>query len=325
MALQDIYGLQGVTHYNKDYLNKHIKYGTCEFFRWALLCHGAFQNISANQANVFGGRRDILRMASDPRYTDGQVWEGFKGDWVWETGVPTDYISSQPIRVSGVYVDDTFYSISTTGDYAHTVDYPRGRIIFDSAIPTTSTVRTEFSIRDVSFVESVQPHFQKLLWEADRTDREDFLAPSGNWSALAETRLALPVVGVGVIPRRRMEGWELGGSQAVDQDISFVVLSDNDDDIDKLVDIVTYQHDKTIWLPNKNRMKENADWPLDFEGSPVANAKTYPQLIQSYDDGGYRWRRLFFKRAAVDEINVKNPHFYAAFVRMTGEIIMPDL
>ena len=37
-----------------------------------------------------------MRPVIDPRFTNGQVWEAFKGNWVWETGFTYDV---SPIRL----------------------------------------------------------------------------------------------------------------------------------------------------------------------------------------------------------------------------------
>src|SRR5688572_24263958 len=64
----------------------------------------------------------VLQRAYDDRYGADRVFEGL-GEWAWESDVSTSISGLDPVfRVSGVYVDDDFYPLSTSGAYAHTID-----------------------------------------------------------------------------------------------------------------------------------------------------------------------------------------------------------
>ena len=139
-----------------------------EFFDWAFLDKGGFFNISIPSSGHYGGDKHNLRLVDDPRYTSGQVWEGFRSNWVWQSGLSGD---TQPLvtqnwespGVSGVFVNGGFYA-SGDATYGHYIDYPRGRIIFDSAISTTSAVTAEFSYKWVDVVRAC------LLYTSDAAD-----------------------------------------------------------------------------------------------------------------------------------------------------------
>ena len=74
---------------------------------------------------------------------------GFWKNWVWQVGLRLQMADAPLVSnmynsgISGVYVDDTFYSSSTTGTYSHKIDYFNGRVIFDNAIPSGSKVQAE--------------------------------------------------------------------------------------------------------------------------------------------------------------------------------------
>ena len=93
----------------------------------------------------------------DSRFSSGQAWEGFRKNWIWQSGVtysPNPLVGDDDSNpgVSGVYVNDSYYSASTVGAYAHYIDHFNGRVVFDSPIPTGSKVQAEFSYKWVNVV-----------------------------------------------------------------------------------------------------------------------------------------------------------------------------
>ena len=101
------------------------------FYDWGFLDRGSFYSIQIPQSGIYGGDRHKLRSADDPNYTDGQVWEGYRQNWVWESGI--DATTEQPIAISGVFVDSTFYATGNVSKPFY-IDYPNGRVVFDTAI-----------------------------------------------------------------------------------------------------------------------------------------------------------------------------------------------
>ena len=78
------------------------------FYDWGFLDRGSFFNIKIPQSGIYGGDRHKLRLVDDPNYSDGQVWEGYRQNWVWESGISAT--ATQPTRISGIFVDNTFYA-----------------------------------------------------------------------------------------------------------------------------------------------------------------------------------------------------------------------
>lgn len=309
--------LKGITHLGDSLLNEQLKANLVEYFNWALLEIGAFTNITIPSSGAFGGHYHRLRLSEDPNYTRGQVWEGARGDWVWQTGIEYGY---QPINISGVRVNGTFYGSGTSGTYAHKINYPLGRVIFDTAIATTCQVTMEYSHRYFHVAQSDTPWFREIMFNSYRVDSEDFLrVGSGLWSTLAQTRVQLPAIVIETVPRRTLKGKQLGGGQWVSQDVLFHIFSETPWDRDKAVDILTYQKDFTIMLFDKNLMLSQSKYPLDFEGSRVANALMYPDLIKPTGEGGCFWNKLFFKEMNSQEIT-QIPPLYMGIVRGTFEI-----
>jgi hypothetical protein len=108
--------LKGVTDVSQSTLCDQLESNIIEFFNWGMLCIGGFNNVQIGAASgAYGGDMSRLRPVSDPNYINGQVWEGFRQDWVWQSGI--EYVV-QPIPVSGVYINSVFYPLNTTGVYS---------------------------------------------------------------------------------------------------------------------------------------------------------------------------------------------------------------
>ena len=320
----------------RETISSTLLYGVIDFFQWGLLTAGGFQNITLGTAGSFGGNRDRLRPVKDPNYDDGKVWGGFRSDWVWETGIPTDYVTYQPIRVSGIYINGG--SLSPVAPYKDQetvvgsvgyVDYPRGRVILDSAIDTADVVKAEFSHRFASFIPADTPWFREIQFNSYNVESDDFLSfGSGGW---AQSNNPLPCVAVEIVPRRKFRGREVGGGQIIEQDVLFHVLSENASDRDQLVDLISYQNEKRIYLVDRNIEKSSSKFPfnLDFRGSPTVNSVMYPEMIAASGDqlslskpkGGLRKNTgVFMQNTIVQDMGQINPSLHGAIVRSTFEI-----
>lgn len=313
---------KGFDDFGDSLLTEQIKHNVVEFFNWGFLNAGAFFNVQIPTSGAYGGLFNRLRPAYDPNYNEGQVWQAARQNWVWESGVERA-ANQQPIQVSGVTVDGTFYPLATVGSGAHHVDYPRGRIVFDNAISTSSNVQAEYSYRWINVYTSDAPWFREIMFSSMRVDDSHFSQPgSGVWDILADNRIQLPAVIVEPVPRRRFTGMQLGGGQIVYQDVLFHVFAEQSYLRDKLVDVITFQNNKTIHFFDLNDINENSAFPLNGNGSLNAGAKSYPQLVTP--SGGHFWKKATFLNMSSQEIEADQPLFRAV-VRGTIEINMAEI
>ena len=151
------YNLKGFDSVFDATLNNELQDNIVEFLDWALLEKGNYFNVDLGETSPNGHDYSRLRLSSDDNFTAGQVWEGFRENWVWQSGVsysPAPIVGADNINpgISGVYVDSTFYPSDTTGIYAHYIDYYNGRVVFDAAIPTGTTVQTEYSYKWINVI-----------------------------------------------------------------------------------------------------------------------------------------------------------------------------
>jgi len=323
MALNDYDQFRGVTHIRRDNYSQNLLYSTIDWLKWSSLQVGGFQNVAySNASGILGGNFSRLRMTTNPNYTDGQTWEGFQADWVWETGI--SYVT-QPTFCSGVFVDSVFYPTSTTsGTYAHHVNFPLGRIVFDTAIATSATVEANFAHRTISYARATDPWFREILFDSYSIERSDRLVEgSGQWDQLSQMRRHMPVVGV-ELAARRYEGYELGSAQHyVYQDVVMYVLAESEDERNQIIDIISQQNNKTIWLYNRGRAKESATYPydLDIYGSPVASPLQFPQLVAATGDGGHRYKTATLGDCRITGMSLINS-IYRGILRTTFESII---
>jgi hypothetical protein len=277
---------------------------------------GSFSNVSIPTSGAYGGTYDRLRPVDDPSYTAGQIWEGPRKDWVWETGVDYD---TQPVDLSGVYVNNTFYG---TGDatYGHHYNYPLGRVVFDNAIPDTSTVQMNYAYRNVQvYIADQAPWWDEIQYDSLRVDDPTLYdIGSGNWQILANHRVQLPAIVIEAVPRRTLRPYEMGTvGNWVYQDVLFHILSESRWWRNQLIDVVSLEKDRTIRLYDNNGIANATGYPLDHRGMRNSNAIMYPDMVEDYQ---YKLARYY--NMIVTEMSSPNSRLHRGTVRATFEVVM---
>jgi len=316
--------LKGIENVGQSSLSEIIRDNVIVFLEWGLLNVGNFFNITIPTSGSYGGRREILRPVDDPRFDSGKVWEAYRGNWVWQSGLST---SEQPIAISGVFVDNTFIPAS-----GFTINYPEGKIIFNTAQSTSSTVKMEYSHGWVQVRASKDiPFFQEGHTRSFRVDDSSFLAGSGIWDQLRQTRVELPVIAVETLKDREYQGYQLGGGSWVRTNILFHIISEDDSISYRLADTLAHQSEKTIYLFDTNMMARQNRFPLQYDGSKSSNPLTYPDLVAATGDGGFRYTkdvtngqiRIFDTSAGSSE--KISPRLYHSTARWRTEVIMQKI
>lgn len=320
--------LKGFTSVFQYTINNDILDGLVEFFDWALLEKGNYFNVELNEQAPNGEDYSRLRLIDEPRFEAGQAWEGFRGNWVWQTGVSytpspiTDNNGGYP-GITGVYVDDTFYAHGTAGQYAHHVDYYNGRIVFDNPIPTGSKVQAEYSYKWINVTYACNlPWIRQIQQNSNQPGAEFMNGKNADVEIPSESTLQLPAIAVELVPTRRFKGYQLGGGQWIYTDVIFHCIAEDEITRNKLVDIVSLQNDKTINLFNTNKIHEDGAYFMDYRGTPVLNAMEYPQIVLSED---YNGGSLRLTNTSVQDMISINSNIYGGIVRMTTEGIKTNI
>ena len=300
-----------------------------EFFDWNLLDKGNYFNVTKGETSPNGNDYSLLRLSSYPHYSPGQAWEGFRKNWVWQSGVSPPDGFSDPIvssnntypGISGVYVDDQFHPTSGVGTYAHTVDYFNGRVVFDNPIPTGSKVQAEYSYKYVNVI-----YADNVPWLREVQYRTLDVPPSfsdntkGDFKLPAEMRVQLPAIAIEVVPRRNFKGYALGGGQYVYTDVLFHCIAEDAYTRNTLLDLVSFQNEKSINIFNSNTIADSGSFPIDYRGVPVSGALRYPDLVNTYPKTVCR-----FMNFTVQGMEMINTNFSAGIARCTTELIKPNI
>ena len=327
--------LNKITHVGESTLTSKIQDNLIEFFDWGLISAGGFFNITIPISGLYGGDRYKLRLVDDPYHTSGQVWEGFRSNWIWQSGLAntdqpkvltklgtTGYLNKSAPGISGVFVGNVFQPTSGVGSYKHYVDYPKGRVVFEDAIDTTSEVKAEFSYKWINVTRADNEFFREVQYRSQRADGDFTFTGSGNYTQLSQTRLQLPVLAVEMVGRSS-EPYALGGTtHLVSTDVLFHVLAEESHTRDKIVDIVSAQEDKVLYMIDVDDVGKEEDFPLDYRGTTNQGAKRYPDLVNTSSDGGYRdSRQMRLTNAVTQNPEEISPNLYHGTVRLKVEVI----
>jgi hypothetical protein len=318
----DYLKLKGIKDIKESTLNNEIQDGIIEYFDWALLGVGNYYNVTYAEQSPYDQDYSKLRLSSDPNYSEGQVWEGFRSNWVWQSGIdysPAPLVSSDNTNpgVSGIYVDGVFHANDSTGTYAHHIDHYNGKVIFDSAIPTGSVVQAEFSYKWINVVYANDvPWLREVQTDSMEPTSSFYEKDKGDWNIPPEARLQLPAVAVEIVPMRSFKGFRLGGGQWIYTDVIFHCIAEDEMTRNKLVDIISLQSNKTIFLINSNSVSASGDYPIDYRGVPVSGALRYPDLLNKHVG-----LRLRFTDTTVENMTSVASDIYGGIVRFKTELI----
>jgi hypothetical protein len=319
MACEPYTKFNKVSNIGDTLLSSEIENNLKWFLDWSLLGIGGWSNVSIPTSGAYGGTFDALRLVSDPAYTNGQVWEGARKDWVWETG--SSYAGYDPIQISGVYVNGV---LKGSGDatYGHHYNYPLGRVVFDNAISTTDTVKVEYSYRNVQvYVADDAPWWDELQYNSLRVDDTYYSSTgSGAWGILANHRVQMPAIVLEVVPRRRFRPYQLGDtSQFVQQDVVFHVVGENRWWRNQLVDILSYQIDSQIWLFKTDNLIDSGAYPLDYRGMKVGAPLNYDDVVNTSQ---YRYLLARITDVNITEMESYDARLHEGTVRATLEVVL---
>jgi hypothetical protein len=316
MSCQYNIQFKGVSSISEDLLLNILESNFKMFFDWSFLRIGGWFNAQiANTATIYGNINPPaqLVMVDDPSYAAGQVWQGIRKDWVWESGI--SFSNNSPINFSGLFINNTYLPYSSG---LYNINYPDGRVIFNSPISKTSNVKLNYSYRFVQvYRASDSPWFNVIQYPSfNNASPEIQKISDGEWSIAGNHRIQLPAIIIESVPRSRSRPYELGNANLwLEQDIAFYVLAENKNDRNKILDILRLQQDLVIDLFNTNALSADDNYPLNYIGDKKNNLN-YPAIVEQYS-----WRKCFIKNVNLFEIESISPSLYQGLARATVEVI----
>ena len=234
----------------------------------------AFTNIGAYYNMVSGAKTydgsDIWALKPGYRTefaesTGFRFWQGTSTDWVWENAELKYTGGSLPLKVSGVYVDGSFYPTGTVGNKAFYVDYAKGAIVFDNPQNSGSQIYCERSERAVFIYPTKSTQYKTIFTEHMRRF-ENYAPGSGNDTAMAEMRSFLPAIFVDV-QQNDSNSLQLGDITKIQNfSVSFDILCEDAALHDTLVDSILGLYGQSIQMFDVNQVVENKKLPLNYRG-----------------------------------------------------------
>lgn len=331
----------GVSSVGERLLLSQMENNLKSFLDWGFLHIGGFINVEKPNSNIYGNPLAKLKPTEDPNYTTGQVWQTMRKDWVWETGVeyskcvpnaseepldPNEPCPSQniqtasPILIDGIYINNVFYGLTTTGQYAYKIDYINSRIIFNNAINLNTNIEMEYSYRWVQ----VYNYDSAKWWQQLQYKTDDNLAHfnqinKGDFSILSNNRVQLPAIIIESVARGLSRPFQLGDKSLImKQEIMLHIVAETMNDRNNLIDIIRLQQDKFINMYDTNTVIRNGVQPFKIDGTLNNNLLQYDELV--YNES-YRWLTGRLTDIFASGVESFSPFLSEANVKLTIEII----
>lgn len=261
--------LEGLSFYGEYSLQSQILHNLSSFLKYGLLELGSYYNVrTTNNASVM--RPQLIN-----GLTNYSIWAGSSNNWIWEQNITLKFASgSQPIPISGLHFNGNFYPTGTTiNGTGFTIDYSRGRVLFDKPISSGSSVKVEHSLRAVQ------------IYISDNTEYRDIVV---NWlnrtdaSGISDfaSKVYLPAILIDVTNYRTIKGYELGSrNKETRAAIRFDVIAAGPIEQNKISDFLYMMEDKAFISYDLN----SAPFPLNISGALTnASTGTWPVITARY-------------------------------------------
>lgn len=326
----------GVSNIGEHLIMSQIENNMKDFLDWGFLNIGAYINVNRNQNNIFNNNLSILKPTEDPNYANGRVWQTMRKDWVWEDGIsitkciepspqtspcPSEYVqTSEPNLISGIYINNTYYPTSTTGQYSYIVDYINSRIIFNNPQSLSSTIEMEYAYRWIQ----VYKYDSAKWWQQLQYKTEDNIAHfnqlnKGDFSILSNNRIQLPAVIIETISRGTSNPYQLGNKSLVmKQELMLHIVAERMSDRNMIIDILRLQQDKLLIMYDTNKILSNNVQYFNINGSLNSNRLQYNDLVTNEN---YAWLTCKLADIYASEVESFSPFFSESNVRISVELI----
>lgn len=313
---------KGVRNIGDTLIMNELENNLKTFLDWGFLNIGGFVNVQIPTSGSFGGNFHTLRVAEDPSYTDGTVWETIRKDWVWETGV--NFNGMSPIAISGVYINGVLYA-PNDATYGHHYDYANGRVVFNSAVSAASAVTMNYSYRwvQISLANNANWFYEGQYDSLLPGDPQwtTYHPGSGDFSSPPQHRIQFPAIIIEAVPRARNRPYEVGNTSLwVEQDVVFNIIAENKWGRNKLVDVIRLEDNREIYLYDSDRVARSGFNAIDYRGMLVNTSGMYPYLVDNF-----RLAKVYFKEVVLAETESLNPKLHEASVRVTMELVLKHL
>ena len=285
------------------------------FLDWSFLNIGAYINVDIPTSGIVGSNFHQLHSVSNPGITTNKVWESSRKEWVYESGIT--FKNGSPNNISGIFLNNTFLPSPTgSGNYGYSINYPLGRITFNNAVASNSTVALNYSYKYVQTYKANESFWWKEIQQQSYNPAN--FKPSGDSSLSSNHRIQLPAIIIETIPRTVLTPRELGTTQNIIlQDILLHIFAENPNQRNIIADIILLQKDNTMYLYDVNKVARSGIGPLNSNGSINNSGLNYDQLSNSQN---YRQSWSWIKNSYTSEMNNISNNLFNTVIRWSVEI-----
>jgi len=307
----------GIDNIGATLLTNHLEINMKSFLDAGFLNSGGFINIHRPVKNVHSNPLYKLYTVNDPNFKTGQIWQTARKDWVYESGIVDD--RHQPIQISGIYINNTFYDTNTTGQYAYNIDYKNSRIIFQNRQSPSLNIEMSHSYRWVQVYNYTDAQWwQELQYNTNNNEEHRQNREKGDFTVPAHQRVQMPAIVIETVARGSAKPVRLGDkSLRIDQDFLFHIVANNYHDRNNITDILRYQEDKVLKFYDVDAIVRDQKHALNYDGTLNPNRLSYMDMINNYT-----WNTCRLKNMVLSEVESVNADLFECNIRTTAEIIV---
>lgn len=282
---------------------------------YSFLKIGGFVNVQSTTSGLYNNNLNKMKAVPDPSRPSGTVWETFRKDWVYETGI--SHNTRYPIPISGIYLNNAFIPGPTgTPTNSYYIDYPNGNIVFSSPKPVSSNIALNYSYRNIQVYKANESSWwtelQRYHYDSSTMDKA-----TGQIN-IGPHKIQLPCIIIETTSRTIQEPYELGNvKNLITQDLLLHIYTENLIQRNNIMDILILQKDNQSYLYDLNKVIKDQKWPINYNGSLNNNGLTYDQML---NNSNYRANTYYISNSVIGDMGSISSLLHFGVIRWSLKI-----
>jgi hypothetical protein len=308
-------GFQHINNINEKNVISLLEDNMKSFLDYGFLKVGGFINLNTPTSGLYSNNLNKMTIAYDPVRPSGSVWETFRKDWVYETGIA--HSGRYPVPISGIYLNNTFLPAPTgNGANSYFIDYPNGNIVFSSPKPANSNLALNYSYRNIQVYKANESSWWSEM-QRYHYDSSNMNKTTGQIK-IGQHKIQLPCIIIETTNRTSQEPYELGNTKnIINQDLLLYIYSENIMQRNNIIDILILQKDNQNYLYNINKVIKDQKWPLNSNGSVNTNGLNYDQILNNTN---YLANTYYISNSIISELGSISSLLHYGVVRWSLKI-----
>lgn len=192
--------------------------------------------------------------------------------------------------MTGLYLNDNFITTGTSGFFG--VNYEKGQVYFNSALPANARISGNFSVKEFNLILTNEPE-EKVLFETQYAKRPKTLM---NPTGLRNNEISYPVMFVKNLSYNN-EPFSLGGMVTTSINYSVITFSDDKYKLDSVMPLMADSFNSYVPI------LEVQDMPFDIYGRIKSGVYNYQDFLTSRSPSVST--ALFIEKASQAEFSQK--------------------